>query len=356
MSSQKLIVIIGATGAQGRAVIDALLAPVADGSPSPYAVRALTRDPKGSHALQLSARGVECVQGAFDDFDSVAAAFDGAYGAWVNTDGFTVGEMKEIYSGIRIFETAKQTPSLRHYVWSNLHHPFKDTGYNPNYKVGHMDGKARVGEWLQAQPSILSDDGLTWSKVTSGPYMELLQTVMFGPLNKRKDGTFVFASPVADGQVPMIALGDLGWWARWTFDHRAETSARNLEISTEKVGWKHLVETFTRVTGHPAVFKRQTIDEWWTNFDDRINNPAANERERGDGSVTIRENFSAFWRVLRDDIIKKDMAWIRSVHPTGYTLESWMREKKYEGQFESQLKNEQDGKAWGPNREKMALL
>lgn len=63
--------------------------------------------------------------GAFDKFESVALAMKGAYGAWVNTDGFTVGEQKEIYAGMRIFEIAKQAGSLRHYIWSNLDYSLK---------------------------------------------------------------------------------------------------------------------------------------------------------------------------------------------------------------------------------------
>lgn len=63
MSNKKVILVIGATGAQGIAVIDALLAPNADGSPSPYSVRALTRDPSSKRALDLSKKGVECVRG-----------------------------------------------------------------------------------------------------------------------------------------------------------------------------------------------------------------------------------------------------------------------------------------------------
>lgn len=58
--------------------------------------------------------------GSFDDFKSVAEALKGAYGAWVNTDSFTVGEAGEVWAGIRIFELAKQTKSMRHYVYSNL--------------------------------------------------------------------------------------------------------------------------------------------------------------------------------------------------------------------------------------------
>ena len=63
--------------------------------------------------------------GDTSDLASVAAALDGVYGTWVNIDGFTVGEQREIYAGMRIFELAKQTKSLRHYVWSSLDYILK---------------------------------------------------------------------------------------------------------------------------------------------------------------------------------------------------------------------------------------
>lgn len=63
MSSRKIILVIGATGAQGLAVINALLQPQADGSPSPYAVRALTRNPDHARAQELTRKGVEVVKG-----------------------------------------------------------------------------------------------------------------------------------------------------------------------------------------------------------------------------------------------------------------------------------------------------
>lgn len=65
------------------------------------------------------------ITGAFDDLPSVYAALEGAWGAWVNTDGFTVGEAKELFAGMRIFELAKQIGTVRHYVWSNLDYSFK---------------------------------------------------------------------------------------------------------------------------------------------------------------------------------------------------------------------------------------
>ena len=50
------------------------------------------------------------------------------YGAFVNTDSFTVGEFKEVFFGMRIFELAKQTKSMRHYVWSSLESIFRVRG------------------------------------------------------------------------------------------------------------------------------------------------------------------------------------------------------------------------------------
>lgn len=66
-SSKKLILVIGATGAQGIAVVEALIAPSADGSPSPYAVRALTRDPEHRRSRDLAAKGVELFKGMLDN-------------------------------------------------------------------------------------------------------------------------------------------------------------------------------------------------------------------------------------------------------------------------------------------------
>jgi hypothetical protein len=158
----KIILVFGATGAQGRHVINSLLASCEDGSPSPYTIRALTRNPEGKHALALRERGVELVKGRSSslyhiyacttmaegdvlmrtgdtsNLASIAAALDGAYGAWVNIDGFTVGEQREIYAGMRTFELAKQTKSLRHYVWSSLDYNLKVSECIPIHSTFRM--------------------------------------------------------------------------------------------------------------------------------------------------------------------------------------------------------------------------
>lgn len=353
-SSKKLILVIGATGAQGIAVVDALLAQSADGSPSPYAVRALTRDPTHRRSQELAAKGVELFQGSFNDLENIYDALQGAYGVWVNTDSFAIGERHEVFLGARIFEVSKRVKTLRHYVWSNLDYNLKKGNYDPQYRAEHYDGKGRVAEWMKLQPSIVSDTEMSWSSVTTGPYMDMLNFIMFGPVTRRADGTYVFAAPIGSGHVPMIALSDLGYFARYTFDHRELTSGKDLEVASEMVGWDHLVATFQKVTGKKAVAVFQTIDEWMANFKDP-EITVAYERTPGDG-LTWRQNFSGWWAAFRDDILKRDMKWIREVNPNGHTLESWMRAVNYTGDRPSTLllKDAEDYNRVRPNLEHIA--
>ncbi|KAH9080322.1 NAD-P-binding protein [Lactarius deliciosus] len=339
----KLILVLGATGAQGRAVVNSLLAPSEDGTPSPYAIRALTRDPESKQALSLREQGVQVFRGDTSDLASVAAALDGAYGAWINIDGFTVGEQREIYAGLRIFELAKQTKSLRHYVWSGLDYNLKKGGYDQKYRCEHLDAKGRVSEWLSQQPSVVSDTDLSWSVVTTGPYMDMLHISTLGPV-QREDGTFVFNAPIGDGHMPMIALADIGFFARYTFDHRAETSGKNLEVASEWVGWEHLVATFTKVTGRKAVYNRETVEQWISLMEGAEQPVAA---EGAPGSTSWAENFTGWWNGYRDDLDKRDMDWVRKINPNGYTLERWMIENKYDGTLHKDpvLKIVADGKS-----------
>ncbi|KAJ7254242.1 NAD-P-binding protein [Mycena rebaudengoi] len=342
MSTTKLVLVIGATGAQGLAVIEALLTPDRNGKPSAYSVRALTRDPAGQRARELSARGVEC---SFEDQEAVARALEGVYGVWVNTDGFSVGEIREIYAGMLIFEAAKRTQSLRHYVWSSVPYGSKLGGFKPEYRAAHMTAKGLVADWLRGQTSTASNDGLAWTIVETAIYTEMLACGLFEPLNIRADGTVVFAAPAGHAKFPLVTLKDIGWWARYTFDHRPETSGRDLAIVSHLVSWDEIAKTFTKVTGKPAVYKAQSVEEWWNNFGDGVNSFI------GSGSVTVKQNFSGFWKTFGDELAPRDMDWIRSVHPGTQTLEDWMRDNNYTGSEGTILKSVEDHGNWGLNEE-----
>lgn len=75
MSSEKpLLVVLGATGTQGGSVLSYFLSL----SPSPCALRGVTRDPSSPRSVSLASLGVEMVAGEFDNPSSLDAAFKGA--------------------------------------------------------------------------------------------------------------------------------------------------------------------------------------------------------------------------------------------------------------------------------------
>ena len=53
----------------------------------------------------------------------------------------------------------------------------QETGYNETYNCDGINGKGRVGDWLKQQPSIVSDNDLSWSSVSTAAYMEMLKLV-----------------------------------------------------------------------------------------------------------------------------------------------------------------------------------
>lgn len=170
---------------------------------------------------------------------------------------------------------------------------------------------------------------------------------------KRPNGSFVFASPIEDGHVPMIALEDLGYFVRYIFDNPSTTSGIDLEVASERVSWPQLVETFTRVTGIPAEFKRLSMTDYFALYRN-ADEPVGSEVK---GGTTWQKNFTGFWSMWRDDIIQRDIPALKVIHPGLRSLEGWMRETGYNGKAAMLLKNVEDKKTLvGRDMEKFAKM
>ncbi|KAL1687243.1 hypothetical protein GGG16DRAFT_128131 [Schizophyllum commune] len=340
--AKKVILVIGATGAQGTHVIDKLLEPYEDGRPSPYAIRALTRDPIHRRASDLETKGVELVEGSVEDLSVIARALQGCYGAFVNLDTYALGAEGEIHTAIRIYEETCRTPGFQHLVWSGLDYGSKLGHFDPKYACEQQDAKGVVTDFLRGQPS----KNPTWTALTSGVYMEMLNMPVCGPLHRTLDGTTVFALPLGEGSMPMIALADLAWWARYALDNPALSAGKELCIASDIVSGDCLARTFAEISGQPAVYLPLSMDEWFECMESTdaplIHGPGALD---GTNDTTIRGCFTGFWNLWHDDVVKKDMEWVRKVHPGTLSLEKWMKTTGYTASYKKDvLKNVEDGK------------
>ncbi|KZT59963.1 NAD(P)-binding protein [Calocera cornea HHB12733] len=146
--SKKLVVVCGATGAQGGSVVNALL------NDERYAVRGLTRDMDGTSSQELIARGVEMVSCQPGDKASVAKAFEGAYAVFgVTVPSFTIPGQE--YEHGKNLADACRINNVPLFVWSSL----PSIGESSNGKA--FDEKAEVDKYIKTvgQPAVVFKTG-----------------------------------------------------------------------------------------------------------------------------------------------------------------------------------------------------
>jgi uncharacterized protein YbjT (DUF2867 family) len=127
---KKLIAVVGATGLQGKGVVDTL---VKEGS---FTVRAVTRNPK-----TYQGKAHEVAQGDLTDLASMTNAFRGAHGVFVVTNFWEGAD--ELAQGTLAVEAA-QNAQVQHFIWSTL--PNVEKISNGQFTVPQFTGKAAVDE------------------------------------------------------------------------------------------------------------------------------------------------------------------------------------------------------------------
>lgn len=156
-----------------------------------YIARVLTRNPNSERAKELARLpNVELLKGEQTSQQDLHRGFKGAWGAWINTDGFTIGEKSELFYGFRAYEIARHE-GVQHYVYAATDYAVKDANWNEEYHWGHNDAKGRVAEFIRAQGQ---EGSMKSSSIITGPYMDMLYDGQFVP-EQKSDGSYVWANP-----------------------------------------------------------------------------------------------------------------------------------------------------------------
>ncbi|KAI1761823.1 NAD(P)-binding protein [Hypoxylon sp. FL1150] len=320
--SRRLVAVVGATGAQGIPIVRSL---VQSGS---YAVRALTRDASSARFKELQSYGpVELVVGTFASETDLRATFRGAWGAFVNIDGFNSGEKTEMFWTIRAYELAIEE-GVEFFVLGNLDYVYKNSGFRPEFRTGHYDGKGRIGEWILAQNQS-NQTRMKAALFTTGPYMEMTISARTPLSVSIENGVATWRLPLNDGAIPFIALDDCAYYVKWLFDDPVRASGTDLQVAIDHVSARDLTAAFEKVTGHPARFVNVGFDEYfgssvtWAGYD--TEKPAGYNADPADpATLTLRENFSGFWTCWQhsgadknnsEKIVRRDYELLDKIHP-----------------------------------------
>jgi uncharacterized protein YbjT (DUF2867 family) len=168
------ILVLAATGGQGRVVTDALLDRGAG-------VRAMVRNPHDEAARRLADRGVEVVAGDLTDRASLAAAMEGVAGVFAYTTPFVDGVDGEVAQGQAILAAAGEQ-RVPHLVFSSLANADQGTG------VPIFESKARIEAQLVSGDvpyTILGPTSLL-DIVNLGSAQRILSGVLDMPLHSDK--------------------------------------------------------------------------------------------------------------------------------------------------------------------------
>ncbi|KAI9040681.1 NmrA/HSCARG family protein [Aspergillus affinis] len=331
------VLVIGGTGAQGLPVVKAL------SSSKKFSVRVLTRDAKSARAQEIvKLPNVSVVEGRQDSQEDLHRAFKGVYGAWVNTDGFTLGEKNELFYGCRAYEIARYQ-GVQHYIYACTDFALKHANWDEDYHWGHNDSKGRVAEYILAQ----GQDGMKSSVLTTGPYMNMLWDGMFVP-TQQPDGTFVWANPAKSGKIPLIALEDIGHYSLWLLNNPEESAGLDLKVATDEVSFADIAAVFTEVTGKKGVHRFVRFEEYLPMAEPFPNAPAnfaaGPYAIRDESTMSWRRNFSAWWRYWGEGRAeRRNMALLDRIHPGRIkSLGAWMRLVNYDGIPRNVLKGVED--------------
>jgi uncharacterized protein YbjT (DUF2867 family) len=228
------ITVIGATGQQGGAVIDALLK-------QRIPIRAVTRNPNGDNARTLAKREVEVVYGDLEDVDSVRAAFDGVAAAFAMTthDGLD-GPKREVAHG-RVIAAAAADARLPFLVYSSVGGVERGSG------VPHFESKHRIEQVLL--------DAVPVTFVRPTFFMETLRLMI------RRDGAHVtVAIPLAgDIAIQMISVRDIGRAAAGLLLTR-DPAVAPVEIAGDELTGEQIAERIAHRLGSTTTYVQLPLD------------------------------------------------------------------------------------------------
>lgn len=220
---KKTIVVIGATGSQGRGVVNALV------NDETFHVKAITRNP-GSY----SGRANEAAFANLDDVQSLKAAFKDAYGVFVVTNFWENAD--EIAQGKNAVVAAKES-GVEHFIWSTL--PNVEAISDAAFEVAHFTNKAKVDE-------LVKKAGFKYYTFVQAPFYYQNLVGVLGPQSKQ-DGSTGWTLPIdpTKKSIHMSDIEDLGKVVAGAFLHPAKVgNGSYLSVATELNSFNDILQAF----------------------------------------------------------------------------------------------------------------
>ncbi|MFN7992804.1 MAG: NmrA/HSCARG family protein [Bryobacteraceae bacterium] len=276
---KRLILVTGATGKQGSAVLKHL-------RHHKYDVRALTRDPAKPGAAALAGAGTEVVKGDLEDAESLRRALDGVYGVFAMATFHERGIEGEVREGKALVDAARRA-EVSHFVYSSVGAADQNTG------IPHFDSKFQIEEHLRRT-------GLPYTILRPVFFMENWQG-MRGMIDQ---GTL--AMPLSpDRCLQQVAVDDIGGITAQAFEHPGKWRGRAVELAGDDLTMSEVTAMFSRTLGREVQYQQVPWDAF--------------EKQAG-------PEMTVMFRWFQDVGYHADIPALRQEYPELTSLERWLHQ------------------------------
>ena len=286
----KTVLVTGATGAQGGALVPRLLE-------KGFLVRALTRNPDKPAGQALKQLGAEVVAGDLDDEASLERACEGVYGVFSVQNFWEkgVGHDREVEQGCKLARAARKA-DVQHFVQTSVANCDDAEG------VLHFESKYKIERYIDSL-------GLPRTFLREVFFLEnFTQPVMTSGAKKAMDPYWVLPTIVGlldkDIRFHMVSVEDIAWFAADIFANPQDYLNKEIDVASDVLTAAEMKAVYKKVTGKRLL----PVSSMLLRFFLRLVNP--------ESARQFRWNNQQGW--------KFDLEPLRSRHPNLISLEKFL--------------------------------
>jgi uncharacterized protein YbjT (DUF2867 family) len=249
-SSSPLVLVTGATGAQGGATARELLS-------AGYRVRVLTRNSGAAAAQALAAMGAELASGDMGNLPSLLVAANGAYGVFSVQQPDIDGSDSERRHGFALVQAARQS-GVQHFLHTSVCEAGRHTSF-PRWESGYWWQKYWTDKW-DIEEAVRNAGFAHWTVLRPAFMMENFAEpkvrMMFPHLRQGK----IISALLPATRIQLIAADDVGSFARAALQDPARFDRKNIDLAAEALSMDDVAATLKKIL-HKTVLAQSVSPE-----------------------------------------------------------------------------------------------
>jgi uncharacterized protein YbjT (DUF2867 family) len=238
MTNQKTVLVAGATGRQGGAVVNELLA-------HGHKVIAYIQDAKDPRAQALAQKGTQLAEGTLEDIDALKVAAQPVDAIFSITVPFgPQGQTGEVMQGKSLANVAASLG--KHLVYSSI------AGAKPSadLTVEHAGSKQQIEAYFKTKPDL---------KATIVAPVYIMENILNTKANGLARGVYAQAlSP--DHKINQVTVLDIASLAVWAIEHPETMVGQRIEVASEDISGNEIAKVLSDLLGRTIPYVQLSLD------------------------------------------------------------------------------------------------